>query len=418
MSIKSNICGSKNLTMKKIFTLVIILSISYSVNAQTYHLLSGGSLSQNWNTTTLLTTNDDWSGIPSIRGFRGDNLTATTAIDPQTVTAADDPGVLDLNANQTDPNVFNTGGVTEFEIANPTIALTGSGTADAPYIQLYLNTTGVSNAYLTFAARDLETTADDAIQQIAVQYRVGTSGTWTNIPAGFINDASVANATMNTVKWDIALPAGALNQAQVQVRIMTTNALGNDEWIGIDDIVVSTSLLPLSLLSFSATLSDGKVNVNWTTANEVNVAGYEVQRSVNGKDFMPISMMQAENAGSTKSYSYVDTKTVGGVSYYRLKMNDQNGSYKYSQIATIKTSVIGVSVYPNPVRSALTIQHESADKGATVSILGINGKQLLTVNVQQGAAQTTIDAAKLAPGSYMVVYVNNGQRQSKQFIKE
>ena len=192
--------------------------------------------------------------------------------------------------------------------------------------------------------------------------------------------------------------------------------------VDIDAIKVSTSWsaasLPLSLLSFTATLSDNKVNVNWTTANEVNVAGYEVERSVNGKDFMPISMVNAENGSSTKHYTYVDPKAVSGTSYYRLKMNDKDGSYKYSQIVPVKNSIIGVSLYPNPVKSAVTIQHESAEKGATVSIVGMNGKQLVTVNVQAGAVQTTIEAAKLAPGAYMVIYTNNGNRQTKQFIKE
>lgn len=177
-------------------------------------------------------------------------------------------------------------------------------------------------------------------------------------------------------------------------------------------------VLPLNLLSFAATLSSEKVNVEWTTANEVNVAGYEIQRSVNGKDFMPISLINAENSGSTKQYSYTDSRAVAGMSYYRLKMTDKDGSFKYSTIATIKNNVVGLSIFPNPVKTAITIQHESAEKGATVSIVGISGKQLVSVNLQAGAVQTTIDAAKLAPGAYMVIFVNNGQKQTKQFIKE
>ena len=77
----------------------------------------------------LITVNDDWSGVPGIQGFRGDDVTTATGTDPQTLLAADDPGVLDVNANQTDPNVFNTGGVAEFHLANPVVALNGSGTA-------------------------------------------------------------------------------------------------------------------------------------------------------------------------------------------------------------------------------------------------------------------------------------------------
>jgi hypothetical protein len=93
--------------------------------------------SQTWLNTGLITTSDNWSGVAGIEGFRGDGLTGATAVDPQTVLAGDDPGVLDVNANQANPNTFTTGGVAEFDtLANPTVALQGSGTARAPYIKL------------------------------------------------------------------------------------------------------------------------------------------------------------------------------------------------------------------------------------------------------------------------------------------
>ncbi|OYX10766.1 MAG: hypothetical protein B7Z15_13065 [Rhizobiales bacterium 32-66-8] len=40
---------------------------------------------------------------------------------------------------------------------------------------------------------------------------------------------------------DVTLPAEANNQPQVQVRVMTTNSFGNDEWVGIDDINISST---------------------------------------------------------------------------------------------------------------------------------------------------------------------------------
>ena len=51
---------------------------------------------QEWTNTSLITTNDDWSGVPGVVGFRGDNLTSSTGVDPQTILAADTPGVVDV----------------------------------------------------------------------------------------------------------------------------------------------------------------------------------------------------------------------------------------------------------------------------------------------------------------------------------
>jgi hypothetical protein len=206
-----------------------------------------------------------------------------------------------------------------------------------------------------------------------------------------------------------------------RVAVRQGNA-SNAATLTFDAIRVATAWynapLPVNLLSFSATLNDKNVNLNWFTANEVNAASFDIQRSVNGKDFKSFATVEAKNGTATNNYSFVDVNPVAGVSYYRLKMNDKDGSFKYSAIEIVKTKTIGVSVYPNPVRSSITVQHEVAAKGAVIAVMDMSGKQASSVMVQVGAVQTTINAAQLAPGSYMVVYTNNGTRVTKQFIKE
>jgi predicted extracellular nuclease len=208
----------------------------------TYWNLGSGDLVQDWSNTSLLGTNDNWDNVPSIVGFRGDSLTSATGTDPRKITASSN--VLDVNVNQTNPLTFNTGGVTEFQLANPVVALTGSGTASAPYLAFYLDATGRSNVTLSFLLRDLESGPDDSVQQVAVQYRLNDSSPWTNVPGGYVADATggpnSANPLLET-PVSVTLPADANNAATLQVRIMTTNAVGNDEWVGIDDIRVSSA---------------------------------------------------------------------------------------------------------------------------------------------------------------------------------
>ena len=159
---------------------------------------------------------------------------------------------MDYNANQT-AVTFNTGGVTEFALENPTVALAGSGTARAPYLAIYLNATGRENIVLSFNARDLEVT-DNAVQPIAVQYRLSDTGPWIDLPSGYIADATGPSAATLVTPVRVTLPAEANNAATLQLRIMTTDAMGNDEWVGIDDIVVSsapTAAAPLPVLSIN-----------------------------------------------------------------------------------------------------------------------------------------------------------------------
>ena len=55
----------------------------------TYHSLASGNLTQNWSNTGLITTNDDWSGVPSITGYLGDiDAGSPTNADPRTLTGA------------------------------------------------------------------------------------------------------------------------------------------------------------------------------------------------------------------------------------------------------------------------------------------------------------------------------------------
>lgn len=195
--------------------------------------------SQNWSNTGLISTNDNWAGVPGIIGYIGDDATTTSAIaNPQLILA---PGTMtiDVIANSTNTSITN-GGVAEFELGNPTIALQGSGAADTPFILLHLNTSGFQNIQVAYNLRDIDGSADNAVQPVALQYRIGSSGNFINVPAAYVADASSGPSLATLVTpVSVTLPTDADNQPQLQVRIITANASGSDEWVGIDDIMIS-----------------------------------------------------------------------------------------------------------------------------------------------------------------------------------
>src|SRR5688572_23718775 len=77
------------------------------------HDLSAGNFSQDWSNAGLITVDDNWSGVPSITGYRGDNDAVFTGANPQGVLLPNT--VIDVNANRSDPDAFGTGGVAEFD---------------------------------------------------------------------------------------------------------------------------------------------------------------------------------------------------------------------------------------------------------------------------------------------------------------
>ena len=419
--------------MKKIFTLFSLLSVAGVANSQ-----------------ALLVEDFNYSGALTANGWSAHSGGGTNPISTTT-------GLT--YAGYANSGIGNAALVNNLGGEDDNIGLTAevSGNGSTVYMSAMVNVTETADKAGDYFLHLGDRVSPASFTTFAARVFVKTSGT--NVNFGISNTSTPTWGTTNfaknttyllVVKYTIntggadevilwVLPSGVptteAGLGTAELTVSTTSGTDvidavalrqgsgtNSVQVVVDGIRVASNYsnapLPVQLTSFSATLSDSKVNVNWTTANEVNVAGYEIERSVNGKDFMPMSLVQAENSGATKQYSYTDAKAVAGLSYYRLKMNDKDGSYKYSQIATIKNSIVGVSLYPNPVRSAVTVQHESAVNGATVAIIGMNGKQVASVNVQAGAVQTMIDASKLAPGAYMVVYTNNGQKQTKQFIKE
>ncbi|HSH34156.1 MAG TPA: hypothetical protein VLB31_11075 [Actinomycetota bacterium] len=133
---------------------------------------------QDWTNTSQINFADNWStggpapntpGVQGIIWFLGQDITTLTDIDPQTLLGVSASATdVDVIPNQNNTAITN-GGVAEFQIANPVVALQASPTADAPYLLLHLDTTGASNITVSYNLRDLDPTGDDAIQQFALQ---------------------------------------------------------------------------------------------------------------------------------------------------------------------------------------------------------------------------------------------------------
>ncbi|MDZ4104341.1 MAG: ExeM/NucH family extracellular endonuclease [Hydrogenophaga sp.] len=278
---------------------------------------------QNWSDGSLIGTSGDWSSVPGIVGYRGDALTALTGADPQTI-LSEGGLVVDVQANQTAPNTFNTGGVAEFALSNPTIALNGSGTADAPHIVIHLNTAGQQAIQVRYTLRDLDGSADNAVMPVALQYRVGNSGDFINVPGGFVADATSGPslATLSTAV-SAELPPLANDQPEVQVRIITANAVGNDEWVGIDDIAIAGTPTGGGVNSPIATTCPANPAFAATVGGSIAFSATDLDSAVNS-----VALTSAAVAGIT--LETVNTaSTDGGVASAALVVAANVGAGSY-----------------------------------------------------------------------------------------
>jgi predicted extracellular nuclease/methionine-rich copper-binding protein CopC len=333
---------------------------------------------QAWTNTAAITGNDDWSGVPGVAGFLGQDITTATGADPQTLlTTSALGGDVDVIANQTNTAITN-GGVAEFEIANPVVALQGSGTADAPYLLFNFSTSGISDITVAYNLRDIDGSADNAVQPVALQYRVGSTGNFTNIPIAFVADATTGPSLATQVTAVSAtLPAAANNQPIVQVRIITSNAVGNDEWVGIDDISIATVVGDVAPSVTSTTPPNGASNValdaspSITFSEPVSVTGawFDLTCATSGTHTAVVGGGPTTFTIDPDINFAVDelcTLTINKANVTDVDTNDPPDEMAANVVVTFRT--VGPTVFIHDVQAAT---HISPFSGQSVVVAGV-----------------------------------------------
>ena len=269
-----------------------------------------------------------------------------------------------------------------------------------------------------------------ALSNAAVALGCGSAtGTLCTYPNAAIIDV-VAYGSANNGEGSTSANNGVVlanNQAAVRKvsGCQDTNNNNNDFDVITDPVPrnsastgVNCTTLPLNLTTFKAIMDGGKVSLSWNSVNEVNVKGFSVEKSLNGIKFSEISFVNANNR-STNSYSSNDENVKAGVNYYRLKMIDLDGSYRYSNIVTVsRKSEIFVDVFPNPVVNSITVRHDKSLNKANITVVTMDGRQVKTVPVEAGAIQTSFSLSELVKGNYMVIFSNNGEKSVVKFSKQ
>lgn len=217
----------------------------------------------------------------------------------------------------------------------------------------------------------------------------------------------------------ITLPAANAVPAagkRVSVRIVLTAAAG--AVLLIDNVALATSAgapLPVELTRFAATSKGQSVNVEWATASEKNNDRFEIQRSATGEAFETVGTVKGQgNTSSAHNYAFVDSRPLAGLSYYRLRQVDTDGTTAFSPVATVQLAPrADAAVYPNPTTGQVTLS--VASYGAAYRILNPMGQVVL-----QGAvpANGRLDTSALPKGAYLLELTGAGGRTAQRLVRE
>jgi hypothetical protein len=178
-------------------------------------------------------------------------------------------------------------------------------------------------------------------------------------------------------------------------------------------------LLPLELISFYGTAHTNGNTLTWSTAHEMLLSGFEVQRSVDGSDFIPLTFVPAVGTSNNViTYQFIDDVTTASQYYYRLKMIDDDDSFTYSEIITIsQTRNDAAYLFPNPVGQMVTIVIPENTLIETIQLFASNGSLIREVQYATTYNYLQLDVSDLARGMYLLRINSTTQYQSLSFMK-
>lgn len=172
----------------------------------------------------------------------------------------------------------------------------------------------------------------------------------------------------------------------------------------------ASSVMPVTLINFSGTINNNNTLLQWETTNEINNKNFEVQRSIDAKEFTTIGTLNAKgnNAAFTNEYNFTDVNAAAyNIVYYRLKQNDIDGKASYSAIIKISRNnkVAFAATVVNPFNNNIEMQLQSLlQQNITIELMNTNGQLIFDkqLNIQNGANALTLQTPTLATGIYFL----------------
>lgn len=208
-------------------------------------------------------------------------------------------------------------------------------------------------------------------------------------------------------------------------RLVITYGSGGDVRLGpitsqsifLTDLAWS-NIVPVQLIYFRGKAENNRARLNWATATEINSEYFNIERSTDLREFVPIG--KVTSAGDSRErleYSFLDDSPLPGVNYYRLKQVDKDGSFEYSKVIAVSTQSEAAQfvVYPNPSdgqQVKLQFDNLELDGLRLVNMLG----QTIEFDIEAASNNSLTIRPKhpLETGVYFVTYASNSRSRVTQ----
>ncbi|XZF16594.1 T9SS type A sorting domain-containing protein [Chitinophagaceae bacterium MMS25-I14] len=187
----------------------------------------------------------------------------------------------------------------------------------------------------------------------------------------------------------------------------------------ISDQIHIALLAPLSLTltGFNAQVQHCQSVLNWKVADVKDFSHFVIESSNDGKIFYEIGSVPY--TAGLNEYTYTDKSVTSGTTYYRLRLTDRDGSYKYSSVVSVYSdcNVGTIRVFPTVATNTLQVALPNGYEHAAFRIMNVAG-MLVTPGVQGSESLKKINLQDLPAASYLLQVINNKEVQSFRFIKQ
>jgi hypothetical protein len=179
--------------------------------------------------------------------------------------------------------------------------------------------------------------------------------------------------------------------------------------------------LPVQLLHFTAVPNGSVVDLEWVTASEINNNYFTVERSLDVSNFSDLlTQPGAGNSNMVLVYNDVDPNPFKGISYYRLRQTDFDGTTSHSQIVPVffDGNITSINAYVDGNRN-FQLNYEGTDReNVMLTVFDVMGRMVIKEQHAAGKGENTIKLTNpgLASGVYILQLESLNKKWSKKLF--
>ena len=264
-------------------------------------------------------------------------------------------------------------------------------------------------------------TASVTVSSTAGEWVVDAMADFTRVPTIGAGQTQIASSLYLSTLFQSSTANGAASVT------MSWTFSPLTQWAIVAMPIKPVIILPIDLLYFNAACEEGKVNIIWSTATEINNDYFTLERSTDAINFSEVTKIKgAGNSSSLKNYFHTDENNSEiKPFYYRLTQTDYDGKSEVFPLITlapcknIETNS-SINIYPNPASSEITINYFLLeDDNAKITLYDLSGKEMMKISNQKlsgGADQKKVSTGSLPSGLYFIKITTTEKEIIQQLI--